>query len=140
MTHSVLTASRVLENIPDIDFVRIDGDKNDLAWYLENAARLQCNFDRFLILQAIHDVRVPVAAHLSCNCKVGKSKISIENVDKRNERSRLCAGKPQSVASITGTRDGMQLQGEFNVKFSFISFLFAILFYFYSVKTQQTIA
>lgn len=32
MTHSVLTVSRILENIPEIEFLRIDGDKNDLAW------------------------------------------------------------------------------------------------------------
>lgn len=32
MTHSVLTATRILEDIPEIEFMRIDGDKNDLAW------------------------------------------------------------------------------------------------------------
>lgn len=32
MTHSVLTVTRVLEDVPDIEFFRIDGDKNDLAW------------------------------------------------------------------------------------------------------------
>ena len=32
MTHAVLTTSRILENLPNIEFFRIDGDKNDLAW------------------------------------------------------------------------------------------------------------
>lgn len=32
MTHSVLTVSRILTDVPDIEFLRIDGDKNDLPW------------------------------------------------------------------------------------------------------------
>ncbi|CRK94444.1 CLUMA_CG007951, isoform A [Clunio marinus] len=33
MSHSLLTVSRIIEEIPNIDFLRIDGDKNDLAWH-----------------------------------------------------------------------------------------------------------
>lgn len=32
MLHSLLTTSRVLSSMSDIEFFRIDGDKNDLAW------------------------------------------------------------------------------------------------------------
>jgi len=32
MTHSVLMVTRILEDFPEIEFIRIDGDKNDLAW------------------------------------------------------------------------------------------------------------
>lgn len=32
MLHSLLTTSRVLSSMSDVEFLRIDGDKNDLAW------------------------------------------------------------------------------------------------------------
>ncbi|KAL7040409.1 hypothetical protein ACKWTF_000376 [Chironomus riparius] len=32
MSHSLLTVSRILYKMPNIEFVRIEGDKNDLAW------------------------------------------------------------------------------------------------------------
>lgn len=32
MAHSVLTVTRILESVEDVEFVRIDGDKNDLPW------------------------------------------------------------------------------------------------------------
>lgn len=32
MTHSLLIVSRILEEMPEIEFLRIDGDKNDLPW------------------------------------------------------------------------------------------------------------
>lgn len=32
MSHTLMTASRILQDLDRMDFVRIDGDRNDLAW------------------------------------------------------------------------------------------------------------
>lgn len=32
MTHTLMMASKMLQDIDRIDFVRIDGDRNDLPW------------------------------------------------------------------------------------------------------------
>lgn len=33
MSHTVMMASKILQDIDRIDFVRIDGDRNDLPWH-----------------------------------------------------------------------------------------------------------
>lgn len=32
MSHTLMMASKILQDIDRIDFVRIDGDRNDLPW------------------------------------------------------------------------------------------------------------
>lgn len=44
ISHSLLTISKILEKLPNIEFLRIDGDKNDLAWQVGVIKFLLSNF------------------------------------------------------------------------------------------------